>query len=159
MRRTSWSLALSIVSLLVLAGVVLAAAVAGQDASPKASPPGEDEVVGLHFPHTAADHLAMADDYARKAADRRKEADLHRRMFAAYERLAADLAAQPAPPKKRGKTFPGGKHAKDSKDPVAEYRAHCDAYIRGAELLADEAEKLADFHRARARELRESQDP
>jgi len=145
--------------LLGLAGLVLAAVGAGQDASLKPSQAGEDEVVGLHFPVTAEDHLAVADDYARKAADRRKEADLHRRMFAAYERLAADLAAQAAPPKKPGKTFPLGKRKKGSKDPVAQYRAHCDAYIRGAELLADEAEKLAELHRARARELREPRDP
>lgn len=141
------------------AGIVLAAVAAGQEASPKPSPPSDDEVVGLHFPHTPEDHLALAEDYVKLAAGHRKDADLHRRMLAAYERLAADLAAEPAPPKKPGKTLPSGKRAKDSKNPVAEYRDHCGAYIHGAELLADEAEKLAEFHRARARELRESQDP
>lgn len=39
------------------------------------------------------------------------------------------------------------------------YRAHCEAYLHGAGLLADEADKLVEFHRARARELRDSQDP
>ena len=159
MRHASWSLALPVVALLGVTGLVLAAVVAGQDASPKPSHAGEGEVVGLHFPVTAEDHLAVADEYVKKAADRRKEADLHRRMFAAYERLAADLAAQPPPPKKRGKTFPAGKRGKDSKNPVTEYRAHCEAYIHGAELMADEAEKLAEFHRARAREPSESQNP
>ena len=146
-------------ALLGFAGIVLAAVVAGQEASPKPSLPREDEVVGVLFPRTAEDHLAVADDYLKLAASHRKEADLHRRMLAAYERLAADLAAQPPPPKKRGKTLPAGKRAKDSKDPVAEYRAHCGAYIHGAELLADEADKLAEFHKARARELLESKDP
>lgn len=147
----------TLASVLALVGMVTVAA--GQEPTPNPPAADEAEVVGLHFPHTAEDHLAVADDYVKLAASHRKEADLHRRMFAAYERLVKDLATQPAPPKKRGKTFPAGKRAKDSKDPVAEYRVHCEAYIHGAELLADEAEKLAEFHRARARELRESQDP
>lgn len=147
----------TLASVLTLFGIVTVAA--GQEPTPKPADAGEAEVVGLRFPHTAEDHMAVADDYVKLAASHRKEAALHRRMFVAYERLAKDLATQPAPAKKRGKTFPAGKRAKDSKDAVAEYRAHCDAYIRGAELLADEAEKLAEFHRARARELHESQDP
>jgi hypothetical protein len=139
---------------------VLSAVVAGQEGSAKRSPQaGDDEVVGLHFPHTAEDHLAIANDYVKLAADHRKEADLHRRMLAAYERFVADLSAQPVPPQKRGKTFPSGKRAKPSQDPLAEYRAHCEPYIRGAEVLADEAEKLAEFHRDRARELRDARDP
>ena len=115
--------------------------------------------MGLHFPHSAEDHEAVAEEYMAKAADRRKEADLHRRMLAAYERLARDRATQPAPPRKPGKTFPSEKRAKPSKGRLAEYRAHCETYIHGAEVLADEAEKLAEFHRARARELRETKDP
>jgi hypothetical protein len=105
--------------------------------------------------HTAADHLATASEYAGKAAEHRKEVDTHRRMFAAYERLVADLATQPAPRAKRGKTFPSPKRGKATKDQLAEYRAHCEAYIRGAEALAEEADRLAELHRARARELSE----
>ena len=40
-----------------------------------------------------------------------------------------------------------------------EYRAHCMSYTRGAEMLADESEKLAEFHRAQAHELRETKRP
>lgn len=149
-----------VTALAVLAGFVLTSLLAAaQQPAPEPSPLPEDEVAGVHFPHTAEDHLAAADDYTRKAEEHRKEADLHRRMLAAYERLAKDLATQPAPPRKRGKTFPSEKRAKPSKDPVAEYRAHCESYTRGAEVLADEADQLAEFHRARARELRETKDP
>lgn len=135
---------------LALVGMVTVAA--GQEPAP--DPAGKADVPGASFPQTAEDHLSMADDYVNLAASHRREADLHRRMITAYERLAADLAAQPAQPKKRGRIIPVGKRARDSKDPAAEYRSHCEAYIHGAELLADEAEKLAGFHRARARELR-----
>ena len=155
MTPTRWSLAL-LVTAVAAVGALLAVA---QQPPPPPSPLSEDEVTGVHFPHTAEDHLAVADDYTRKAEEHRKEADRHRRMLAAYERFARDFAAQPAPPRKRGKTFPSEKRAKPSNDPVAEYRAHCGTYTRGAEMLADEADKLAEFHRARARELRETRDP
>ena len=149
----------SITALAGLGTFVLANFLAvAQQPAPQPSRPPEDEVAGVHFPQTAEDHLAAADGYTRKAAELRKEADLHRRMVAAYERLARDLASQPAPPPKRGKTFPSGRSAKPSKDPVSEYRAHCKTYTGGAEMLADEADKLAEFHRARARELREPKD-
>jgi hypothetical protein len=143
-----------------LAGFVLTGLLAAaQQPAPEPSPQPKDEGVGVHFPHTAEDHLALAADYTRKAEERRKEADLHRRMLAAYEGLARDLATQPAPPRKRGMTFPSEKRAKPSKDPVAEYRGHCQTYTHGAEKLADEADKLAESHRAWARELRGAKDP
>lgn len=138
--------------------VGLAAGAAAQEATPKPAPAGEDEVVGLHFPNTAEDHLSVADDYVNLAATHRKDAELHRRMLAAYERLVADLASQPPPPK-RGKTFPSRKQARPAKDALADYRAHCEGYIQAAEMLAGEADKLAAFHRDRARELREAKDP
>lgn len=139
--------------------VGLAAVAASQEPTPKPSPPGEGKVVGLHSPRTAEDHLNLADEYVGLAASHRKEADLHRRMFAAYERLMADLAAQPATAPKRGKTFPSDKRAKPMRDPLADYRAHCQGYIQAAGLLAERADELADFHRARARELAEAKDP
>lgn len=149
----------SVTAIAGLAAFVLTSLLAvAQQPAPKPSPLPEDEVTGVHFPHTAEDHLAVADDYTRRAAEHRREADLHRRMLAAYERFARDLATQPAPPRKRGKTFPYQERAKPSKDAVAEYRVHCETYRRGAEMLADEADKLAEFHRTRARELRETKD-
>ena len=142
-----------------LALVGMSAVVRGQQPTPAPTPLLDLEGAGVHFPRTPEDHLAVADEYVKKAADHRKEVDFHRRMLAAYERLAADLAARPVPPQKRGKTVPAGKPSKGSRDPVAEYRAHCEGYMRGAELLAAEADKLAEFHRARAREPREPKDP
>ena len=127
--------------------------------APAPTPAPGDEVAGVDLPRTAEDHMAAADGYTRRAAELRKEADLHRRMVAAYERLARDLASQPAPPPKRGKTFPSRKSAKSSKDPAAEYRAHCMTYTGGAEMLADEADTLAEIHRAQAHELRETKHP
>ena len=153
-------MAATVAALAGLAGFVLTSLLAAaQQAAPRPSPLPDDEVAGVYFPHTAEDHLAAAADYTRKAEERRKEADLHRRMPAAYERLARDLATQPAPARTRGKTFPAEKRGKPSKDLVAEYRAHCETYTHGAEMLADEADKLAEFHRARARELRQTKDP
>ena len=155
MKATSWITATAGVTGIVLTSLLAAA----QQPAPTPSALPEDEAAGVHFPHTAEDHLAAAADYTGKAGEHRKEADLHRRMLAAYERLARDLAAQPAPPRKRGKTFPAEKPGQPSKDLIAEYRAHCETYRHGAEMLADEADKLAEFHRARARELRETKDP
>jgi hypothetical protein len=142
-----------------LAFVGLAAAVTAQEPASKSPPEGQAEVVGLHFPHTAEDHLSVAEDYVKLAASHRKDADLHRRMLAAYERLVAELAAQPASPQKRGKTLPSAKSAKRARDPLADYRAHCEGYVGAAELLAEQADKLAEFHRSRARGLREAKDP
>ena len=145
----------------VTAGLLLAAAdsfVSGQPAMPQPSPLVDGVVAGVRLPSTAEDHLALAQEYAAKAADRRKEAEMHRRMLSAYERLAADIAAQATRPQKRGKTVPSGRRA-PSKDPVAHYRAHCEGYIRAAEAMADEAGRLAEFHRTRVAELRKAKDP
>ena len=126
-------------------------AVARQPA-PESLPVPEDEVAGVHFPHTAEDHLAAAADYTRKAEERRKEADLHRRMLAAYEGLARNLATQPAP-RERGMPFPSEKRAKPSKDPVAEYRGHCQtlhARRRDAGRRGRQARRVAPGLGARA---------
>ena len=122
-----------------------------QQAPPKPSP-ADDEIRAVDWPHTAKQHLAAAETYAKKAAEYRKEADLHRRMLAASERFAQDL--RPSPPLKRGKTVPSERSSKLPDDQVAEYRAHCHSYILGAETLAQEAEKLAEFHEAQARNLK-----
>ncbi len=133
--------------LLFLVALGRAGLVAGQEATPKPSPVIDEEGAGIHFPQTAEDHLAIADEYTAKAAERRKEAGRHRGMIAAYEHLAADLSRQAVRPGKRA--------AKGPKAALAQYRAHCESYIQGAEWLAAEADKLAEFHRARARELKD----
>ena len=143
----------------VLLAIAQASAAPAQE--PAAKPPVvvDEEGVGIHFPRTAADHLAVAEEYVAKAADRREDAKLHQRMLAAYERFVADLAASPPPPRKRGLTVPLGSVEKTPTRHLREYRVHCEAYIHGAEALADEAEAMAELHRARARELRDSKEP
>ena len=154
--RKRLSTAMTLAAGLGLVGITSIAS--GQQPAPAPSPLLDDEGAGPRFPRTAEDHLAVAEEYAAKAVERRKEVELHRRMLAAYERLATDIAGQPTPPPKRGKTLPSGRRAR-SKDLVAQYHTHCEGYIRGAEMMAGEAQSLADFHQARARELRDAQEP
>lgn len=143
----------------ITAASMLLGAVAQQPSpTPTPSPWVEDEAAEVRPPRTADEHLAAADEYARQVVERRKEAARHRRMIAAYERLAADVATQPVPPRKRGATLPPERRHRATA-PVAAYRAHCDSYVAGAETLAVEAERLAEFHRARARELRATKAP
>jgi len=141
--------------------LAVAEAFAAPFQEPAAKPPlvVDEEGLGIHFPRTAADHLAVAEEYVAKAAGWREDAKLHRRMLAAYERLVADLAASPAPARKGGITVPLGSVQKTPAQHLFEYRAHCEAYIHGAEALADEANAMAKFHRARARELRDAKEP
>ena len=128
-----------------LAALALLASLGAAEVRGAAGPavPTPDEALGVRFPRTAEDHLAVAADYARKAAAYREDATLHRRMFAAYERWASGLA----PPARRGKR----------KKPrwLEDLRRHCDSYATGAEGLADGAERLAEFHRQRAADLRQ----
>lgn len=140
-----------------LVPAVTAPLVPGQPLMPSPSPVVDGEAA-VRLPSTAEDHLTLAKEYQARAGERRREADLHRRMLAAHERFAAEVAAQPTPPPRRGKTFPSRRRT-PSKDPVAEYRAHCQGYIRGAVIMVDEAERLAAFHRTRAADLRKAGHP
>jgi hypothetical protein len=86
-------------------------------------------------PDTMAAHETMAKTYQDKAASYRKEADWHKAMAAAYAK---------AHPDSKG----GIKNSWNVK-----MQKHCQAMMTTAEKLATEAEKAADFHNHRAKEL------
>jgi hypothetical protein len=86
-------------------------------------------------PATPAEHEAMARTYQDKAASYRKDAEWHKAMAAAYAK---------ANPDSKG----GIKNSANVK-----MQKHCQAMVTTAEKLATEAEKAADFHNLRAKEL------
>src|SRR5512139_2544926 len=87
-------------------------------------------------PVTAADHLAMAKSYADKAAAYRQEAEYHRKMAEAYKKTVATSPKSPQP------------------NPwIVKMEKHCRAFINDAEKLAHDAEKMAEYHNLRAKEL------
>ena len=88
-------------------------------------------------PQTVEDHLALVERYKRKAAEYRKEASEHRTMLDVYRRDASIF------PNKSGREYPW----------FAKLRRHCEDYISRADALAAEAERFAEFHRMRAKEL------
>ena len=86
-------------------------------------------------PVTAADHLQLAKMYQDKAASYRKDADYHRKMIEEYK---AQAATSP-------KSGPNPWFTKMQK--------HCQMMIKDAEKLAADAEKSAEFHTLRAKEV------
>ena len=115
---------------------------APQESSPEkrtpecACPPSEAERTAKP-PLTIEGHLALVERYKRRAAEYRQEAGDHRKMLAGYRRDAAVF------PNKTGREFPW----------FTKLRQHCEGYIQRADALAHEAERFAEFHRMRAREL------
>lgn len=91
-------------------------------------------------PHTAEEHLARATSYREKAAQFRREAEAHRKMFVEYDKKQG----APALKSKMGREEPW----------IANMRQHCDSYIRQADKMAGEAEQFAEFHRMRGEEMR-----
>ena len=89
----------------------------------------------MKMPQTAADHQAMAKEYQDKAAAYKKEAAYHREMAAAYKKEAAGSPKGPANPW------------------VKKMEKHCFAIVAAAEKMATAAEKAADFHALRAKEV------
>jgi hypothetical protein len=86
-------------------------------------------------PTTAAEHEAFAKKYKEEATQYKKVADDHRAMAAAY-------ASQHQP--SNGPT----------KNPlVTKMEKHCATLAKDADKLAADAEKAADFHTMRAKEL------
>jgi hypothetical protein len=86
-------------------------------------------------PTTAAEHEALAKKYQDEATQYKKVADDHRAMAAAY-------ASQHQP--SNGPT----------KNPqVTKMEKHCATLAKDADKLAADAQKAADFHAMRAKEL------
>jgi hypothetical protein len=86
---------------------------------------------------TVADHDAMAKSYREKATAYRKEAAEHKQMAESYKKGFVH------PVDKAGKTNPW----------VAKMEKHCLTIAKDAEKMAADADKAADFHELRAKEL------
>lgn len=128
-RKAVWVVA---AALSTSAGVTLGSPVQGASAV-------EEQQMAVATPQTAQEHLARAATYKEKAAQSRKEAEEHRKMFADYD-------------KKQGSPLLKSKMGRD--EPwVAKMRQHCNTYIKAAETMAAEAERFAEFHRMRAEEM------
>lgn len=96
------------------------------------APSFADEV---KVPQTAAEHEAKAKTYKDQAAQYRKLAEEHKQMAKAYAEKRPDLKGV-------------------GKNPAAEKMSkHCLTLANDYEKLATDAEKMADFHAARAKEL------
>jgi hypothetical protein len=87
-------------------------------------------------PETAADHLALAKKYTDKAAEYRKEAAEHKEMAEAYKKAVPG-------PSKGGTPNPWAK----------KMEAHCAKIAKDAQALAADADKAAEYHALRAKEL------
>jgi hypothetical protein len=86
-------------------------------------------------PTTTMEHEAVAKQYRDQAAQNKKVADDHRAMAAAYAK---------AHPDSKGNV----------KNPWNEkMQKHCLALAKNADKLAADAEKAADYHTARGKEL------
>ena len=91
----------------------------------------------VKVPETAADHEAMAKSYKDEAAQFKKVADDHRAMVEAYKKTLA------MPVSKTGQKHPW----------LVKMEKHCEMLAKDADKLAADAEKAADFHTMRAKEL------
>ena len=86
------------------------------------------------LPETAAEHEALAKKYRDEAAGFRKSAADHRKMADAYAKAHAQ-------PKTGTNPF------------IVKMQKHCQALEQDYEKLASDAEKMADYHSLRAKEL------
>lgn len=90
------------------------------------------------IPTTVAEHEALAKQYMDIVAQNKKVADEHRAMAEAAKQSTKNAHAA----------------AHGQKDPTAEkMMKHCMAIVAAADKLAAEAQKAADFHEMRAKEL------
>jgi hypothetical protein len=88
-------------------------------------------------PQTAADHQALAKQYTDQAAQFKKVAEDHRAMAEAYKKSLV------APASKAGQKNPW----------VVKMEKHCGMLAKDADKLAADAEKAAEYHNLRAKEL------
>jgi hypothetical protein len=88
----------------------------------------------MKVPQTTADHEALAKQYKEEATQYRKVAADHQAMAAAYAKSHPD--------------------SKAGKNPwTVKMEKHCTALAKDAEKLAVDADKAADYHLLRAKEL------
>lgn len=125
---------------LVLTLFVAAAALRTWAADQSSKEKETEQTQGVSVPKTVEEHLARAAEYDKKAATLRKDAAMHRKMFAEHEKSQGSPSLQ----SKTGRELPW----------IAKMRDHCDAYIQAAEKLAAESERFAEFHRMRAAEMK-----
>lgn len=88
-------------------------------------------------PQTVADHEALAKQYTDQAAQFKKVADDHRAMVEAYKKTIA------MPVNKGGVKNPW----------LVKMEKHCAMLAKDADKLAADAEKAAEYHMLRAKEL------
>jgi hypothetical protein len=88
-------------------------------------------------PTTTAEHEALAKQYRDQAAQFKKVADDHRAMVEAYKKSIA------MPVNKAGQKNPW----------LVKMEKHCAMLAKDADKLAADAEKAADYHTARGKEL------
>jgi len=89
----------------------------------------------IKIPQTAAEHESRAKSYRDQAAQYRKFAEEHKQMAAAYAAKRPDIKGV-------------------GKNPAVEKMSkHCLMLAKDFEKLATDAEKLADFHDLRAKEI------
>ena len=89
----------------------------------------------VKIPATTAEHEAAAKQYTDQAAQYKKVADDHRAMAAAYAKSHADSKG-------------GVKNPWNTK-----MQKHCAMLAKDADKLAADAEKVAEFHTMRGKEL------
>jgi len=89
----------------------------------------------VKVPATSAEHEALAKQYKDQAAQYKKLGDDHRAMAAAYAKAHPDSK--------------GG--VKDTWN--AKMQKHCQALAKDADKMAADADKAAEYHTLRAKEL------
>lgn len=114
---------------LLLAGLLLAAGPIGSEEAPETH-------LSLEVAETREQHLLIAAEYRRRAAQLRLDAKMHRGMKESYSQALA--ARQPSASLKRW---------------WAKQRPHCDRLIQDAEKLAAEMEGFSEFHTREAAEM------
>lgn len=102
-----------------------------------AAPAAKPAAAQVKIPNTPQDHLALAEEYRKKAAAYRAEAEMHRQMLEEYKKGVA--------------TGPAGKAPENPY--LKKMKAHCEGYIKKAEEMAKDADGFAQYHRWRAAEL------
>jgi hypothetical protein len=106
-------------------------------ARPVTPTPAAEKKEAVKLPSTPEEHEAMSEEYKKKAATYRDEATFHLKMFADYKARVATI-----PKSSMENPF------------IRKMREHCETFIKDAERLAVDADKFAEYHHLRAKELR-----